>query len=213
MIPDSRNGQRSSRASREVNLAAVSQCCCGHCPTGEISTEEGHKSAATGWVSTFNWLEHQKQSPQKEETWVTCPKMTPRKVERGRQLDRGQEYSSKPTGQSKQKRCSQSRPRDEVDSKKGWTECEGKNHRVQVGIDLANTGIQKAIPKPDPQHPSFKPDLSGANDSPLPPQLKSSVIARGSNWQHSYSAGHWTTTLASQRAPQVQDDKKDNKPS
>ena len=88
------------------------------------------KSAATGHVSAFDWLEHRKQSPQKEETWATCPEMTPRKVERRWQPDRAQEYSSGSAGRSEQgpdqsssqKRCSQSHPWDEVDSKKGRTE-------------------------------------------------------------------------------------------
>ena len=111
------------------------------------------KSTATVRVSAFDRLEHRKQSPQKEEAWAPHPEMTPMKVERGRQLDRGQESYSKSVGQSEQgsgwpasqKRCSQSRPWGEMDSKKGQTECE-----VQVGIDWANTGIQKPIPKPNP---------------------------------------------------------------
>ena len=101
------------------------------------------KSTATSWLSAFDQLEHCKQSPQKEEAWALHPEMTPRKVERGRQLDRGQESHSKSVGQSEQgsgwpasqKRRSQSQPQDEPDSKKAWTECEGKNHMIQVGMD------------------------------------------------------------------------------
>ena len=120
-------------------------------------------------------------------------------------------HSGRSTGWSEQQsgwstsqnRHSQSHPQDEVDSKKGWTE-EGtsKSCKVQVGIDWANTGIQKPTLKPNPQHPSFKPDPSRATDSPLPPQIKSSVTARGSHWQSSHSKGCRTTTLASQGAPQ-----------
>ena len=51
------------------------------------------KSAATGRVLAFDQLEHWKQSPLKEEPWMVCPEMMPRKVGRGWQLGRGQEYS------------------------------------------------------------------------------------------------------------------------
>ena len=108
------------------------------------------KPAPTGRVSAFDQLEHHKQSPQKEDSWTTCPEMMPWKIERGQQPDRSQKCSSRSTGRSEeqsgwstsQKRCSQSRPQDEVDLKKSQTEeGMGKSHKVQVGIDWANTGI------------------------------------------------------------------------
>ena len=37
-------------------------------------------------------------------------------------------------------------------------------------------GIQKPVPKPDMCHPSFKPDLSGASNDPLP-RMKSAVLS------------------------------------
>ena len=63
-------------------------------------------AGASGWVSAFDQLGHQVQTPQKEEQWEPRPEMTPRKVERGCQ-------SSHTTGQdpprsTSQKRCSQS---------------------------------------------------------------------------------------------------------
>ena len=87
-----------------------------------------------------------------------------------------------------------------------------KSRKVHVGIDWANTGIQKPTLKPDPQHPFFKPDPSGATDSPPLPRIKSSVATRGSHWQHSHSTGCRTTTPASQGAPQENKEYKgDNK--
>ena len=169
------------------------------------------KPATTSHVSAFDWLEHHNQSPQKEDPWVTHLEMTPRKVKRGQQPGRSQEYSGRSTSWSEQqtgrstsqKRHSQSHPWDEVDSKKGETE-EGmsKSRKVQVGIDWANTGIKKPALKPNPQHSSFKPDPSGATDSQPPPQIKSSVTTRGSHQQQSHSTGHQTTTLVSQGAAQ-----------
>ena len=60
------------------------------------------KSIATVRVSAFDRLEHHKQSPQKEEAWALHPEMTPRKVERGWQLDRGWESYSKSVSRSEQ---------------------------------------------------------------------------------------------------------------
>ena len=66
--------------------------------------------------------------PQKEDPWITHPEMMPLKVERGCQPERSQEpgrstsQAAQESGQStSQKRCSQSCPWDEADSKKGWT--------------------------------------------------------------------------------------------
>ena len=99
------------------------------------------------------------------------PEMTPRKVECGRQPGREQDSSSRPPSQ---KRRSQSRPRDEANAKKGWTDSEHRPSKIQVGIDWANTGIGKPVPKPDSKHPSFKADPSGA-DEPQP-RMKSTVM-------------------------------------
>ena len=96
--------------------------------------------------------------------------MTPRKVECGRQPGRDQDSSSRPPSQ---KRRSQSRPQDEVNAKKGWTDSEHRPSKIQVGIDWANTAIGKPIPKPDSKHPSFKSDPSGV-DEPQP-RMKSTV--------------------------------------
>ena len=97
--------------------------------------------------------------------------MTPRKVERGRQPGRDQDSSSRPPSQ---KRRSQSCPQEEASAKKGRTD--GDNHpgKIQVGIDWANTGIGKPVPKPDSKHPSFKADPSGV-DEPQP-RMKSIVM-------------------------------------
>ena len=50
---------------------------------------------------------------------------------------------------------------------------EQRPSKIQVGIDWANTGIGKPIPKPDSKHPSFKADPSGADEPP--PQMKSTI--------------------------------------
>ena len=142
--------------------------------------------------------------------------MMPQKAERGHQPERSQEpgrstsRAAQESGRSiSQKRHSQSRPREEADSKKGRTE-EGtsRGRKVQVRIDWANTGIQKPALKPDPQHPSFKPDPSGATDSPPLPQIKSSVAARGSHRQQSHSTRRRTTTPASQESKASKTDSK-----
>ena len=90
--------------------------------------------------------------------------MTPWKVERGLQPERDQDSSSRPPSQ---KRWSQSRPRDEASAKKGRTDSDNRSGKIQVGIDWANTGIDKPVPKPNSKHPSFKADLSGV-DEPQP---------------------------------------------
>ena len=110
------------------------------------------------------------QNIQKEDEWAPHTEMTPQKVEHGHQPGRDQDSSSRPQSQ---KRWSQSRPRDEASAKKGRTD--GDNHlkKIQVGIDLANTGIGKPIPKPDSKHPSFKADPSGV-DEPQP-RMKSTI--------------------------------------
>ena len=135
---------------------------------------------ATGHQPAFDQLGHWVQSPQKDDQWAPRPKMTPQRVERGRQQNRDQE----PLCSTSQKRCSQSRSRDEVDSKKGHTEGDWRSSKVQVGIDWANTGIQKPVPKPDSCHPSFKSDPSGAGNNPQP-QMKSAVVPKGSQRQGS----------------------------
>ena len=110
------------------------------------------------------------QDTHEEDEWIPRPEMTPRKVQRGRQPGRDQDSSSRPPSQ---KRWSQSRPQEEVNAKKGRTDNEQRPSRIQVGIDWANTGIGKPIPKPDSKHPSFKADPPGP-DEPLP-RMKSTV--------------------------------------
>ena len=110
------------------------------------------------------------QNTQKEDEWAPRPEMTPLKVEHGRQPGRDQDSSSRPPSQ---KRRSQSRPRDEASAKKGRTDSDNRLGKVQVGIDWANTGIGKPVPKPDSKHPSFKADPSGV-DEPQP-RMKSTI--------------------------------------
>ena len=95
-------------------------------------------------VSVFDQLGHRVQNTQKEDKWTPRPEMTPRKVERGRQPERDQDFSSRPPSQ---KRQSQSRPRDEASAKKGRTDSDNRSGKIQVGIDWANTGIGKPVPK------------------------------------------------------------------
>ena len=140
----------------------------------------------SGLQSTFDWLGQQVQSPRKDDQWAPRPEMMPWKVDRGCQQCQEEE----PQCSTSQKRCSQSWPRDKVDSKKGHTEGDGRSNKGQVGIDWANTGIQKPVPKPDSCHPSFKSDPSGAGNDP-PPRVKSAVVPKGSQRQGS---SHSTTT-------------------
>ena len=121
-------------------------------------------------VLVFDRLGHRTQDTQKEDEWAPRPEMTPQKVERGHQPGRDQDSSSRPPSQ---KRRSQSRPREEASAKKGRTDGDNRLGKIQVGIDLANTGIGKPVPKPDSKHPSFKADLSGV-DEPQP-WMKSTV--------------------------------------
>ena len=110
------------------------------------------------------------QDTLKEDEWAPRPEMTPRKVEHGHQPGRDQDSSSRPPSQ---KRRSQSRPREEASAKKGQTDSDNRPGKIQVGIDWANTGIGKPVPKPDSKHPSFKADPSGV-DEPQP-RMKSTV--------------------------------------
>ena len=122
-------------------------------------------------VSVFDRLGHRAQDTQKEDEWAPHPEMTPRKVEHGCQPGRDQDSSSRPLSQ---KRQSQSHPQEEASAKKGRTDSDNRPGKIQVGIDWANTGISKPVPKPDSKHPSFKVDPSGV-DEPQP-QMKSTVM-------------------------------------
>ena len=138
--------------------------------------------SSTCWVSAFDQLGHQVQTPQKEEEWEPRPEMTPWKVDRGRQSSRT--AGSEPPHSTSQKRWSQSWPQDEGEPKKGCTENEGQSSKVQVGIDWSTMGIQKPVSKPNPWHPSFKPDPSGVSkDQQL--QVKSMVVSKASQKQSS----------------------------
>ena len=121
-------------------------------------------------VLVFDWLGHRTQDTRKEDEWAPHPEMTPRKVEHGHQPGRDQDSSSRPPSQ---KRRNQFRPREEASAKKGWTDGDNRPGKIQVGIDWANMGIGKPVPKPDSKHPSFKADLSRV-DEPQP-QMKSTV--------------------------------------
>ena len=61
-------------------------------------------------------------------------------------------------------------------------------------------GIQKPALRPNPQHPSFKTDPSGATNSSPPPHIKSSVTAKGSHHQESQLAGCQATAPVSQES-------------
>ena len=121
-------------------------------------------------VLVFDRLGHRTQDTQKEDEWAPRPEMTPQKVECGHQPGRDQDSSSRPPSQ---KRQSQSHPREEASAKKGQTDGDNRPGKIQVGIDWANTGIGKPVPKPDSKHPSFKVDPSGV-DEPQP-RMKSTV--------------------------------------
>ena len=121
---------------------------------------------SSGRVSAFDRLGHRAQTPQKEEEWEPRPEMSPRKVDRGRQSSCM--AGSEPPHSTSQKRWSQSQPQYEREPKKGCTENEGRSSKVQVGIDWSTTGIQKPVSKPDPRHPSFKPNPSRVSKDQQP---------------------------------------------
>ena len=60
-----------------------------------------------------------------------------------------------------------------MSAKKGRTDSDHRLGKIQVGIDWANMGIGKPVPKPDSKHPSFKADPSGV-DEPQP-RMKSTI--------------------------------------
>ena len=152
----------------QVADAALRECL-QRCLKASPWTTPGSQSVSER-ISVFDRLGHRVQDTQKEDEWAPRPEMTPRKVERGCQPGRDQDSSSRPPSQ---KRQSQSRPRDKASAKKGWTDSEHCLGKIQVGIDWANTGIGKPVPKPDSKHPSFKADPSGV-DEPQP-RMKSTV--------------------------------------
>ena len=135
----------------------------------------GMKSSAQ--VSAFDWLGYWAQTPQKEQDFEPQPEMTPQKIEWGHQISHLD--GSEPPHSTSQKRQSQSWSRGEGEPKKGRTDNEGRNNKVQVGIDWSTTGIQKPVSKPDPCHLSFKPDLSKTGPDQQP-RLKSAVVPKGS---------------------------------
>ena len=152
----------------QVADAALRECLQRHLKASPWTTPGSQPVSER--VSVFDRLGHRVQDTQKEDEWAPRPEMTPRKVEHGRQPGRDQDSSSRPLSQ---KRRSQSRPRDEASAKKGRTDSEHRPSKIQVGIDWANTGIGKPIPKPDSKHPSFKADPSRV-DEPQP-RMKSTV--------------------------------------
>ena len=137
--------------------------CLQRCQKASPWTTPGSQPASER-VLVFDRLGHRVQNTQKEDEWTPRPEMKPLKVEHGRQPERVQYFSSRPPSQ---KRRSQSLPRDEASAKKGWTDSDNCSGKIQVGIDWANTGIGKPVPKPDSKHPSFKADPSGV-DEPQP---------------------------------------------
>ena len=143
--------------------------CLQRCLKGSPWTTPGSQPASER-VSVFDRLENRMQDNRKEDEWAPRPEMTPRKVEHGRQPGGDQDSSSRPPSQ---KRRSQSHPGEEASAKKGWTDSDNRPGKIQVGIDWANTGIGKPVPKPNSKHPSFKADPSGV-DEPQP-RMKSTV--------------------------------------
>ena len=103
--------------------------------------------------------------------------MTPRKVECGRHPHKDQESQRAIS----QKTRSQSRPCDEADPKKGRMESEGKQSKVQVGIDWTTTGIQKPVSKPDSK--SSKSNVSKTS-------MKSTIAKESQK----HGSGSWTRT-------------------
>ena len=152
----------------QVADAALRECLQRHLKASPWTTPGSQPVSER--VLVFDWLGHRVQDTQKEDEWAPRPEMTPQKVERGHQPGRDQDSSSRPPSQ---KRWSQSHPRDEVSAKKGRTNSEHRPGKIQVGIDWANTGIGKPVPKPDSKHPSFKADPSGVGEPQ--PRMKSTV--------------------------------------
>ena len=99
-----------------------------------------------------------------------------------RKIDRGWQPHKEPEAQRavRQKRRSQSRPRDEADPKRGRTEGDGKPGKVQANLDWSTTGIQKPVSKSDSRAPSSKPGMS----------LKSTVT----KVSHKHASASWTRT-------------------
>ena len=82
--------------------------------------------------------------------------MTPRKIDRWRQLHKEPEAQHVVS----QKRRSQSQPHDDANPKRGKTECDRKPGKVQASLNWSTTGIQKPVPRLDSRAPSSKPSES-----------------------------------------------------
>ena len=162
----------------------------------------------------FQCLGSQAVPPAGGEEFQVHPEMTPRKIQWGRQPTQGSETSEKQTSRSLsgQKRRSASRSRDQVNPKKGKMDAgtagtvEGRDRKVLVGIDWQTTAIEEPAPKTSSQHPSFRPDRTGAPKSPPEPKVKSAVIIKGPSTKSTEPSGHRSQTPA--RSPK----KKNNKP-
>ena len=173
--------------------AALQECLQRHLKASPWTTP-GNQPASER-ILVFDRLGHRVQNTQKKDEWTPHPEMTPQKVERGRQPERDQDFSSRPPSQ---KRRSQSCPRDEASAKKGWTDSDNHSGKIQVGIDWANTGIGKPVPKPDSKHPSFKADPSGV-DEPQPrmkstvtkPKQSSETLEKDSGKKKEVAEGKW----------------------
>ena len=167
--------------------------------------------------SVFQHLGSQPDPPAGGEEFQVRPEMTPQKIQQGRQPSRGSETSEKQTScsLSGQKRRSASRSRDQVDPKKGKTDAgtagatDGRDRKVLVGIDWQTTAIKEPVPKTSSQHPSFKPDRTGAPKLPPEPKVKSAVVIKGPSTKSTKStepSGHHSQT------PAWSPKKKNNKP-
>ena len=132
--------------------------------------------ATTGWTSAFDRLGHRTPTQQEEDKFMPCPEMTPRKIDRGRQLHKEPEAQRAVS----QKWRSQSRPCDKADPKRGRMEGDRKPGKVQASLDWSTMGIQKPVSKSDSRAPSSKPGAS----------LKSTVT----KVSHKHAPVSWTRT-------------------
>ena len=83
---------------------------------------------------------------------------------------------------------------------------EGRDRKVLVSINWQTTAIEEPAPKTSSQHPSFRPDRTGAPKSLLEPKVKSAVVVKGPSTKSTEPSGHHSQT------PAWSPKKKNNKP-
>ena len=170
---------------------------------------------SAGRGSMFQCLGSRADPPAEGEEFQVCPEMTPRKIQWGRQPSRGSETSEKQTSHSLsgQKRRSASRSHDQVDPKKGKTDASGQLALRKAGTRRywsVSTGklppSKNRLSNTSSQHPSFRPDRTGAPKLSPEPKVKSAVVVKGPSTKSTEPSGHHSQTPA--RSPK----KKNNKP-